>query len=195
MKQRAIDLEEFERKFAADPDPWKTWSSSFEQMKRRNLRHMVGTGRHGRVLEVAAGNGSNTSMLASRALRLTATEGTASGAELTARAVSGVPRTTVLQLDLAMPFPGPRYDLIVISEVLYYLDARTLSVLANNVANTLQPGGALVLAHHTAFFDDAQRSGADIHDLFLRRIRLPLTPDRELRARRYRMIRARRPVG
>ncbi|MGB3627141.1 MAG: class I SAM-dependent methyltransferase [Henriciella sp.] len=161
-------------------------------MNRTHLAQAAGPGKHGRVLEVAAGNGSNTPMLAARALRLTVTEGTPSGAELTRQAIEGIERTSVHQLDLADRFPGDRYDLIVISEVLYYLPDRSFRALASEVSRTLRPAGTLVLAHHTVFFDDALRDGRGVHRQFLGEVAADLACAFRRRTRRYVIERLRR---
>lgn len=70
---RAITLDGFERTFAADPDPWRTFANRDEATKRTAILHAIGAGPHGRILELAAGNGSNSRELAARTLRLDAT--------------------------------------------------------------------------------------------------------------------------
>lgn len=186
MRRQAISLHGFEQSFAQDADPWNTWASHYEAVKRDALTKSVGAGRHGRVLEVAAGNGSNTRMLASRALRLTATEGTASGTRLLREATEGLPNLEVVQRDLENSLPGHRYDLIVISEVLYYLPTRAFEALAREVARTLRSGGSLVLAHHRDAFADRARPANNVHACFIHAMQLSMKCCFQQRARRWR---------
>ena len=79
---KAIDLAGFADKFAAEDDPWRTFSARDETVKRQAILRALGPGPIGRVLELAAGNGSNSAAIAPRALRLDATEGTAEGTRL-----------------------------------------------------------------------------------------------------------------
>lgn len=185
MRRQAISLQGFEQTFAQDADPWKTWTSRYEAVKRDALAKAVGAGRHGRVLEVAAGNGSNTRMLASRALRLTATEGTASGTKLLREATEGLPNVEVVQCNLKNSLPGDRYDLIVISEVLYYLPDRAFESFAREVARTLRPGGRLVLAHHRDEFADRARPAHNVHPCFIRTTQVSMKCCFRQRARRW----------
>ena len=76
---KPIDLAGFEAKFAQSDDPWSTWDKPDEVVKRHAILHALGPGPLGRVLELGAGNGSNSRSLAARALRLDATEATAHG--------------------------------------------------------------------------------------------------------------------
>jgi cyclopropane fatty-acyl-phospholipid synthase-like methyltransferase len=162
-----IDLAGFEAKFAASDDPWSTWASQDEVLKRRAIVHALG-GMHGRVLELGAGNGSNSRSLATRALRLDATEATAAGTELVRRAVADAqPRARALQLAVPAEPPRPIYDAIVIAELLYYLDVRAMSRLARQVAFRLRIGGTLVLAHHRITFYDFVQHADGIQQRFL----------------------------
>lgn len=166
---RAITLSGFEDKFTADPDPWATFSNRDEAHKRRTILHALGRGVWGRVLEVAAGNGSNSVALAKRCLRLDATEGTAKGTALVANALINSSRARAVRLKLPDRFPKASYDAIVVAEILYYLTPRNMALTALRVSEALPPGGRLVLAHHRIDFPDFVQHAANIHRRFLRR--------------------------
>lgn len=164
----AIDLGGFEAKFAGDDDPWSTWTDRDEAVKRAAILHALGPGPWGRVLELAAGNGSNSRPLSRHALRLDATEATAAGTALVARAVADrAPRARALQLAVPAAPPRARYDTVVVAELLYYLDRRTMRRLARQVARLLAPGGTLVLAHHRITFYDFRQHADGIQRRFL----------------------------
>ena len=116
---KPIDLAGFEQKFAGNADPWSTFTNRDEAHKRGAILHGLGPGPVGRVLELAAGNGSNSVALARRALRLDATEGSASGVALVRRAVGADRHVRVRRLVLPGRFPAERYDAVVVAEVLF----------------------------------------------------------------------------
>lgn len=157
---RPIDLEGFEAKFADSDDPWSTWTARDEALKRRAILRALGPGPLGRVLELGAGNGSNSRSIAARALRLDATEATTTGTALVREAVSRrAPRARALRLVVPAALPKPLYDAVVIAELLYYLSPRDMHALARQVVRCLRPGGTLVLAHHRiTFYDFVQRA-------------------------------------
>lgn len=164
---KPIDLAGFEQKFAGNADPWSTFTNRDEAHKRRAILHGLGAGPNGRVLELAAGNGSNSVALAQRALRLDATEGTLSGVDLVRRAVGIDPRVRVQRLVLPGRLPAARYDAAIVAEVLYYLSAHALQQVARDVAAALRNGGRLVLAHHRVDYPDFVQHAAHIHARFL----------------------------
>ncbi|WP_375396900.1 class I SAM-dependent methyltransferase [uncultured Sphingomonas sp.] len=163
----AAGLDQFATKFSESDDPWLTFTDRDEAMKRRAILRALGPGPIGRVLELAAGNGSNSAAIAPRALRLDATEGTQEGTQLTAEAIAPWHRARALRLALPAPFPRPLYDVVVIAELLYYLSPRDMRAVAEAIARALRPGGTLVLAHHRIdYYDFAQHAGG-IHERFL----------------------------
>lgn len=167
MSAGAIDLAGFADKFAATADPWQTFTSRDEAVKRAAILHALGPGPLGRVLELASGNGSNSAAIAPRALRLDATEGTREGTRLTAAAIARWPRARALTLALPAALPRATYDAIVVAELLYYLSPHEMAAVARAVARALRPGGRLVLAHHRITFYDFAQTAAGIHDRFL----------------------------
>jgi SAM-dependent methyltransferase len=165
---RPITLAGFDRKFASDADPWSTFSNRDEAVKRCAILHAIGPGPSGRVLEVAAGNGSNSAAIAPRALRLDATEATVTGTALVAKALGNNPRARALTLVVPGRWPRPRYDVAVVAEVLYYLRGRDMARTARDLAAALRPGGVLVLAHHRVDYPDfAQHAGRLQHAFLL----------------------------
>lgn len=166
---KPITLNGFERTFADDPDPWRTFSGWDEAIKRAAILHAIGPGPHGRILELAAGNGSNSRALAARTLRLDATEATIAGTRLVASAVQPyAPRARAIRLAVPARFPRARYDAIVIAELLYYLSPSAMARTAHNVAAALRPGGTLVLAHHRIDFHDFAQHAAGLQRTFLK---------------------------
>ncbi|PZQ59276.1 MAG: methyltransferase [Sphingomonas taxi] len=164
----AIDLAGFSAKFAGDDDPWRTFTNRDEGVKRAAILHALGAGPHGRIWELASGNGSNSAAIAPRALRLDATEGTAEGTVLTARALADRPRARATRLPLPARPPRSTYDAIVVAELLYYLTPRDMALVARDAARAARPGTVLVLAHHHIDFYDFAQHAAGIHDRFLR---------------------------
>lgn len=171
---KPIALAGFAQKFASDPDPWRTWTDLDEALKRDAILHALPAGKVGRMLELGAGNGSNSHVLAQRCLRLDATEATREGVELVAKAIGArAPRARAMQLTVpAMP-PRPVYDAIVIAELLYYLTPDDMARLARQVAARLRQGGTLIVAHHRITFYDFVQPADHIHSRFLTATKIP----------------------
>jgi SAM-dependent methyltransferase len=184
---KPIGVDGFDRMFQSNADPWRTFSDRDEALKRAAILRGIGAMPIGRVLELGAGNGSNSVAIAGRALRLDATEGTATGARLVAGVLADHPRARALRLVLPARFPRTAYDVIVIAELLYYLKPRDMNLVARAVGRALRPGGRLVLAHHRIDFHDFAQRAAGIHDRFLGATRRCWRPIARRHARRWRV--------
>ena len=165
---KAITLAGFEAKFAADRDPWRTFDDVDEALKRRAILHAIGPGPWGRVIELAAGNGSNSAAIAPRALRLDATEATASGTVLVASAIGKRRRARAIRLAVPARLPRPRYDIAVVAELLYYLTPHAMALTAREIGSAVRVGGVLVLAHHRIDFPDFVQHAGRLQQRYLR---------------------------
>ncbi len=165
---KAIELAGFDAKFAASADPWNTFADADEALKRRAILHAMGPGPWGRVIELAAGNGSNSAAIAPRSLRLDATEATVSGTALVAKAIrSRRGRARAIRLAVPGRLPRVSYDIAVVAELIYYLSGRAMAETAREIDRALRPGGVLVLAHHRIDFPDFAQHAANLQRRFL----------------------------
>jgi SAM-dependent methyltransferase len=162
--------------FEAD-DPWG-YSGPHEQAKYDETLELVPAGGVESALELACAQGHFTAKLAPRVGRLLATDISAKALEGAAARCLGQPNVKFETLDFARePIPG-RFDLIVCSEVLYYLgDAERMREATRKIAAALNPGGRVIHTHANQIIDEPDRSGFDWgHAFGRRRSRTPLNP-------------------
>lgn len=154
MPRSIIDIAGFEAKFQENPDPWNYASSRFEAFKRQILLQACGTRQYGRGLELACANGETSLLLARKSLTLLAVDGSASAVTEAKRRTASIKNVMVVEAALPHEMPRGPFDLIVISELLYYLKPRDLDDLLRRSIAALAPGGRIVVLHHTIYFDD-----------------------------------------
>ena len=150
-----IDPAGFEAMFRADPDPWNYATSPFEAYKRNILLKACGERIRGRGLELACANGETTRYLVRICLSLLALDASPTAVREARKRLAGVGRARVGHALLPDEFPRGRFDLIVVSELLYYLPPRDAERLVSLVAGAVAPGGRVVLLHHHIDFGDA----------------------------------------
>ena len=154
MPRSIIDIAGFEAKFQENPDPWNYGSSRFEAFKRQILLQACGTRQYGRGLELACANGETSLLLARKCLSLLAVDGSVSAVAEAKRRTAGLRHVVITEAALPQDMPRGPFDLIVISELLYYLKSRDLDAVLRRSIAALAPGGRLVVLHHTIYFDD-----------------------------------------
>lgn len=155
MRRNVIDPDGFEAKFRDAIDPWDYTTSSFEAFKRRVLLRACGTRPYGRGLELACAIGETTRVLAPRCLRLLALDASPTALEEAARRTGGHANVILRCAQLPEGMPRGPFDLIVASEILYYLKPNALAALTAGMHSALAAGGRIVIVHHIRDFDDA----------------------------------------
>lgn len=157
--------------FFQTENPWQ-YGSAYEQLKYRRTLDLVPSRPIGRALELACAEGHFTVQLASRVGSLHAVDISSVALERTRERCgsAGIGNTTFGVLDFFNePIGGP-WDLIVSSEVLYYMaDTAQLERFAEAVAGALAPGGVYLHAHAYEVTDDPTRTGFDWGDTFAAR--------------------------
>ncbi len=150
----------FETIFSSRPDPW-SYTSPYEQTKYAQTLAML-PARVERALEIGCAEGLFTRQLAPRVGRLLAADISQVALDRATTRCTDVPNVEFIRLDITGdPLPGP-FDLIVCSEVLYFVGGRrVLGRLGRKLADALRPGGLLVTAHANQVVDDPREPGFD----------------------------------
>lgn len=155
--------------FFRTEDPWN-YASAYEQLKYRRTLELLPADRPiGRAIELACAEGMFTQALARRVGRLHATD--ISGVAIARAAhrcrAAGAENVEFAVLDFFNEPLGEGWDLIVSSEVLYYMaDAAQLEGYAAKVEAALAEGGLFLHAHAFEVTDDPGHTGFDWDDPF-----------------------------
>ncbi len=147
MRSKSLDRGHFERIYAAKPDPWRYATSAYEAAKYQATLNALPRTRYDRALDVGCSIGVLTRMLAVRCDDLLAIEAAEAALAEARRRNAGLPQVRFAPLFVPTEWPAGRFDLVLISEVLDYLDDGDLSGLAARLMGSLVAGGDLVLVH------------------------------------------------
>ncbi len=137
----------FRKMYAEDRDPWGFEDRWYERRKYDLTLAALPRERYRSGFEPGCSIGVLTERLASRCDQLTAGDLLAEVAEEAGRRVAHLPHVTVGPLALPEAWPVGPFDLVVLSEVGYYLQERQLLEVLDRVDGTLVAGGHLVSAH------------------------------------------------
>lgn len=157
----AMPADYFDRMYEEAPDPWGFAGRWYEERKRAVLLASLPRRRFGRALEIGCSIGVTTEQLAERVDDLLATDISPSAVQR-ARARVG-DRARVEQLDLHDGVPTGPFDLIVLSEVGYYLQREPLRRALQQLRDALAPDGVLVACHWRHPVADYPLTGDDVH--------------------------------
>jgi len=143
-------------------DPFGYAQRWYEQRKRELLMAMLPRPRYGHAWELGCSTGELARLLATRCSHVIGTDVSAR-AIAQAEAGAGLPNLVFRCSRQPQQWPEGRFDLIVFSEVGYYLDQAALRVTAYRLAHSLGGDGGVVACHWRHPFAERQHSAEHIH--------------------------------
>ena len=153
----------FDAMYEAAPDPWGFEDRWYEQRKYAISLAQLPDRRYRRAFEPGCSIGVLTAMLAGRCDRLLSWDVAAGAVQAAARRTRDLPNVRVERRQIPHEWPEGRFDLIVFSEILYYLGDRDLEQVLDYGVHALEPGGTLLAVHWRHPVADYPRSGDDVH--------------------------------
>ncbi|MGB7372237.1 class I SAM-dependent DNA methyltransferase [Erythrobacter sp.] len=143
----------FDAMFAEDPDPWSFETSTYEQEKRRATMAALGDNPFARAFEPGCANGFLTELLAPSCGHLLAMDVSPRALELAEERLQGSPHVSFEVGEIPGDWPGGTFDLIVLSEILYFLDPEEIASVSALARKTLRKRGTCLLVNWTGESD------------------------------------------
>jgi predicted TPR repeat methyltransferase len=156
----------FEALYQADPDPWRFATSAYEKEKYAATLAALPDRRFASALEIGCSIGILTRLLTTRCDRLLAID-VSNAALAQARQNCAQLPVTFENRRIPAEWPPNNFDLIVLSEVLYYLTADDVRRTAKLARSALQKSGIIVMVHFLGE-TDYPLTGEDAANIFAR---------------------------
>ena len=192
MRRDTLGREHFEALYAARPDPWNLATSDYERAKHAATLAALPRQRYARGFEIGCATGVLTRELGRRCGDLLAVEPVDSARAEAAERNRDQAHIRFAALLVPEQWPGERFDLVLLSEVIDYLGADDVRLLAARVCGSLEPGGDVVMVHWVGK-KRGPSSGDEASDRFITAARGELVVGRQERNADYRLDVLRRP--
>nr|WP_254281324.1 SAM-dependent methyltransferase [Frigoribacterium sp. VKM Ac-2836] len=153
----------FDRTHARRADPWRVTTRWYERRKRALTVASLPREHYGSVLEVGCSIGVLTGDLAPAADRLLALDVSSVAVEAARERLADLPHVTVEQADAAADYPSGPFDLVVLSEVGYYLAPDAFGRLVDSIVDGLAEDGDVVACHWARPEGDFRQGAQDVH--------------------------------
>jgi predicted TPR repeat methyltransferase len=174
----------FDALYARENDPWCFATSPYEQAKYAATLQALAAARFANAFEVGCSIGVLTRLLANRCTRLLAVDVAEAALAQARRRCADLDHVALERLQVPDEWPQQTFDLIVFSEVLYYLSPDDVSRTALRSRDSLRPHGTVVLVHYI-LPTDYPCSGDTAAQIFIAEARL--TPSLQRREASYRL--------
>ncbi len=149
-----------------DEDPWGVETRWYEQRKRALTLAALPRQRFRRALEVGCSRGALAAELATRCDEVVAVDSSPAAVRTARTRLADVPAVRVEQQLVPDGWPSGRFDLVVVSEVGYFLSPRDLDRLIARIASSLDEDGIVVLCHWRHPVQGWVLRGGEVHERF-----------------------------
>ncbi len=162
-----MDAERFERIYETSSDPWGYCTSDYERAKYADTLAALPQRPLAGVLELGCSIGVFTTQLAARCERVLAIDFAPTALALARERVGELANVELLQASFPEQAPAGPWDVIVCSEVLYYLDEQALLTATHWLAKQLQEGASVVAVSWRGQGSEEPLRGDEAHDLLV----------------------------
>ncbi|WP_198651251.1 class I SAM-dependent methyltransferase [Salinicola sp. CPA57] len=157
-------LAHFERLHADSIDPWGYDTRWYEARKRALTLAMLPRQRYRHGFEPGCSIGALSAELIQRCDAFTGWDASPSAVASARRRLGHLDNARFEQRTLPTALPASTFDLIVFSEVGYYLQEPALVATIYNLQRALRPSGDLIACHWRHPLQDGYRSGDAVHE-------------------------------
>ena len=172
MRRERLDRDYFENLYEESTDPWGFETSEYERRKYERTIETLGERRFRRPFEAGSTIGVFTAMLAPWCDELLAVDASEKAVELARERLAEHGHVRVERRTLPEEMPEGVFDLIVASEVLYYLPREVVLEALRRFEGILAPGGVLVAVHWRKETKTYPLQGDEVHELLVGHTRL-----------------------
>ncbi|MFJ9977892.1 class I SAM-dependent methyltransferase [Streptomyces cyaneofuscatus] len=152
----------FDAMYGSAEDPWSLTERWYERRKYDLTAAALPLPRYRRAFEPGCSVGELTRRLADRCDTVLACDRVESAVGTARRRTAALPNVSVHRMLLPEEWPEGSFDLIVLSELLYYLDEMTLDTVLERTVSSLEPEGTLVTVHWNHPVEEHLTTGAGI---------------------------------
>jgi SAM-dependent methyltransferase len=155
----------FDEMYSRSSDPWGFATDPYERSRYEHIDALLGDDTFERAFEPGCSIGELTAMLAPRCRHLLAMDISPIALERARARCADLAHVELRQGRLPEGLPDGPFDLVVFSEIGYYLDRATLTDVVDGLAERSVPAGLMIAAHWTGTSADHVLSGHEVHEV------------------------------
>lgn len=186
-KNPSLEPEYFKAVYDANDDPWNFASSEYEAAKYAATLAALPKKNYQSAFEIGCSIGVLTAQLAGRCKSLLAVDVNEKALNQAKDRCRNLSNVELELMQIPQEFPERKFDLILISEVGYYLSVADWRATFEKTLNSLKNSGNVILVHWTPPVADYPQTGNAVHDSFAEWSLKKLNLVENFRAEKYRL--------
>lgn len=163
-------VDRFERLYRESPDPWAYRTSEYERDKYAATLAALPKRSRGLCLELGCSIGVFTAQLAARCQHVVAIDFSLGALRLAREHLRGIPNVDLLRASFPEETPPGSWDLIVCSEILYYLQPPALQEAIGWIQAQLARGTSVLAVSWRGEGRQEPLRGDEVHDRLAREL-------------------------
>nr|WP_275661721.1 class I SAM-dependent methyltransferase [Acinetobacter pittii] len=156
----------FEDLYRHNSDPWGYDAHWYEARKRQICLALLTKPHYPKVLEVGCSNGHLSFHLAQRAEQLVCIDVSESAVRLASERLKELEHVVVENRKIPEDYSIQKYDLILISEMAYYLSKDELHEFIEKLKHSLNDDGEILCCHWRHEIQDFELNAEQVHQAF-----------------------------
>jgi len=169
----SVENRYFEGLFAGNNDPWGFRQRWYEQRKRLVTLAALPRPHYRAIFEPGCANGELSAALAERCDRLVCCDTSTAAVNLARTRLSLFDHAQVRHGRLPGDWPEEKFELIIFSEIGYYLDRQDLTEVIRRVSDSMTADGQLLACHWRPPIEGCPLNARQVHDLIHDQLHLP----------------------
>jgi len=165
-ERKTLPPEYFDGVYAANDDPWNFTSSEYEAGKYAVTLDSLPEKHYRNAFEIGCSIGVLTEKLATKCFQLLAVDVSEKALTQAKKRCENLPNVHLQMMRMPDEFPDETFDLILISEVGYYLAPKDWLTMMEKIFAHLTEAGQVALVHWTPHVHDYPQTGDAVHDSF-----------------------------
>lgn len=162
----------FDALYLNNDDPWNYANRWYEKRKREICLALLLKPMYENILEIGCSNGVFSQKLSERAMKLLCIDGNAHAIKLAKARLKDFKHISVLQQKIPNQYPNDHYDLIILSEIAYYLSRSELDLLINCLKTSLMEGGMVLACHWRYPIEGFDINGEKVHEVLKKQLNI-----------------------
>jgi trans-aconitate methyltransferase len=154
----------FEDLYERSTDPWSFTTSDYERRKYAHTLSSLGAPRFDRALEIGCSIGVFTELLATVTGELAAIDVSERALARARRRLHDRRDVRFANASFPEQMPAGPWDLVVCSEILYYLDREAFALAVDRLRGCLEAGATVLAVHWRAATKTYPLLGDEVHD-------------------------------
>ena len=163
---KSLDADFFEKLYQQNEDPWNFENSDYEKAKYRATLNALPREQYAHVFEIGCSNGLLSTIIMERCDRLLAVDASSIAVKNAARRLEQFPNAEVRTMTIPDEFPDEKFDLVLFSEIGYFLNKADLILTRTKLIEALLPEGHLLLVHWKPVVSEFPLTGDEVHEIF-----------------------------